>query len=217
VAIIVPSILENTQVAFLDTMSKELKLPGVERIQVDFGDGKFVPNTILPVSEITTLNPAYHWEAHLMIEHPTDFLDYQIAGFKTIIVHYEAYESVDALAAAVSDIKSFGLEPVICLKVETAVDELADFYPQVKHFQLMAIHPGFQGTPFLESTYGRIKQLREMFPDAIIEIDGGVNFENIKKISEVGADLIIAGSVITKAPDMLQAYEKLQQQLTIHN
>ncbi len=88
---IVPAILEQTIEGFADKVSRMVKLPGVERIQVDFADNVFVPNKTLGVSEIDALNPAFHWEAHLMIDEPTDFLDYQICGFKTIVVHFDAY------------------------------------------------------------------------------------------------------------------------------
>ncbi len=210
---IVPSILENTKDKFLDTMSRELKLPGVERLQVDFGDGEFVPNNILPVTEIDPLNPAFQWEAHLMCRQPMEFLDYQICGFKTIIVHYEAYRLPTQLKIALQQIKAQGMEPGICLKIETPVEVLQEFAQDVRHFQLMSINPGFQGTPFLEESYGRIAKLRKICPNAIIEVDGGVNETNIKKVASAGADLLIAGSVITKVPDMAAAWGKLNMEM----
>jgi len=211
---LVPSILENAKDQFLDKESRETKLPGVERIQVDFGDGVFVPNKILPVTEIDTLNPAFHWEAHLMIKEPEDFLDYQICGFKTIIIHYEAYPSETKLHSALQNIKSMGFEPVICLKADTEIAVLKDFSGEVKHFQLMGVEPGFQGSPFIEQTVDRIKELRELIPNAIIEIDGGINETNIKKVADAGADLIVLGSAITKVSDMLAAWEKLNSVLS---
>ena len=69
----------------------------------------------------------------------------------------------------------------------------------------MSVNPGFQGTPFLENTYNRVEELRKLLPDAIIEVDGGVNLGNVKKIAQSGADLIILGSAITKAPNMAEA------------
>lgn len=211
---IVPSILETTKEGFLDTQSRELKLPGVKRIQVDFGDGLFVPNIILPISEIPPLNPAYTWEAHLMLKHPKDFLDYKIAGFSEILIHYEAYEDSRELHEAISAIEKQGLKSGLVINVGTPVEVLKDYEKIVGHFQLMSVHPGYQGTPFLEETYGRVEALRKLLPNAIIEVDGGVNFENVKKIAGAGADLIIAGSVITKALDMAQAWEKLNSSLS---
>lgn len=210
---LVPSILETTKEGFLNVYHQETKLPGVERIQVDFGDGIFVRNKILPASEIDVLNPTFHWEAHLMIKEPTEFLDYQICGFKTIIVHFEAFKNIDGLLAAINAIKSSGMEPAVCLKNETPVNVLLQMAKQVNHFQLMSVNPGFQGTPFLENTYERVVELRRLLPNAIIEVDGGINMSNVKKISQSGADLLILGSSITKAPNMGEAWEKIQAEI----
>ncbi len=210
---LVPSILETDKNKFLDIYFRETKLPGVERIQVDFGDGIFVPNVILPASEIDVLNPAFHWEAHLMVKEPQDFLDYQICGFNTIIVHYEAYDSVENLKRALTAIKSMGMEPGLCIKNETQISVLADLKDLVNHFQLMGIVPGFQGTTFLENTYGRVAELRSLVPTAIIEVDGGISLANIKKVATAGADLIILGSAITKVPNMQDAWEKLNAEI----
>jgi ribulose-phosphate 3-epimerase len=210
---LVPSILENTANDFDITYAKEIKLPGVKRIQVDFGDGIFVKNKILPVFEIDILSPAFFWEAHLMVEAPKDFIDYKIAGFNLIIIHYEAYKSNLDLANAIKAIKSLGLDVALCLNKETPVDVVKQYLSEIKQFQLMGITPGFQGSSFFEETYDRIADLRKIAPNAIIEVDGGVNLSNIKTIANAGADLIILGSAITKVPNMLEAYTKLKEKV----
>jgi ribulose-phosphate 3-epimerase len=214
-SILVPSILENTKEKFLITYQKEIKLPGVNRIQVDFGDGKFVPNTILPISEIDVLDETIHWEAHLMIQEPMDFLDYKISGFKTIIIHYEAYQNEEAVKQAIKVIKDTGLLPALCIKNETPVTVLEGFFSEVKHFQLMSVVPGFQGTSFLENTYERILLLRKLNKYAIIEVDGGINETNIEKVAKAGADLIILGAVITKVENMQVTWENLNKKINI--
>jgi len=210
---IVPAILEKTKEGFLDKLAKITKLPGVARIQVDFGDGLFVPNAMLPVSEIEVLSPAFHFEAHLMVKEPKDFFDYQLSGFKTLLVHYEAFSTPDGLMQAISAIKSAGLKPGICLKNETPVSVLEKFFPEVDQFQLMGIVPGFQGQPFLENTYERVVELRKRLPNAIIEVDGGVTLGNAKRLAQSGADLLIAGSALLKAADINIAYEQLIQEI----
>ncbi len=210
---LVPSILETSKEAFMQTYSQEVKLPGVSRIQVDFGDGIFVPNRMLPVEEIEVLNPAISWEAHLMIKFPQDFLDYQICGFKTIIVHYEAYPNEMELKEALVKIKSMGLEPAVAIKNETPVKALANLAADIKHVQLMGVKPGFQGSPFMENTYERIAAVRELMPHAVVEVDGGINSDNAGKVAAAGADYLILGSAITKAPNMLESFEKIQSGL----
>lgn len=214
---LVPSILETTKEGFLNIYRQEIKLPNVERIQIDFGDGIFVPNKILPVSEIDVLNPAFHWEAHLMVSEPKDFLDYKICGFNTVIIHYEAFAEKNDILPTIESIKSQGMESAICVNPDTEISVLAEFKDIVKHFQIMSVYPGYQGTPFVEKTYQRIAELRKLMPNAIIEVDGGVGFGNIKQLALAGADLLILGSAITKAHNMAEAWEKLNQQLTINN
>src|SRR3989344_2939966 len=121
---IVPAILEKTQEGFLEKVSRVVKLPGLERIQVDFGDGVFIENKLLSAADMDSLNPAFHWEAHLMVKNPSDFLDYQICGFKTIIVHYEAFDSPEDLKKALEQIKTLGFKTSVAINPSTAVQAL---------------------------------------------------------------------------------------------
>lgn len=207
---IIPSILESSKDRFLDIYSRETKLSGVDRIQIDFGDGVFVPHTMLPVSEMDVLNPAFVWEAHLMIHQPGDFLDYKICGFRTIIIHYEAFSGGAALAEAIAAIMHQGMEPSLCIKPQTPVSVLKIFEDRVKHFQIMGVDPGFQGRPLLPESIARVTELRRLCPNAIISLDGGVNETNIHDVVATGADFVVVGSALTKVEDMNAAWDKLQ-------
>jgi ribulose-phosphate 3-epimerase len=210
---IIPAILEKTKEGFADKLARITKLPGVSRIQVDFGDGIFVPNSMLPISEIEVPSLAFHFEAHLMIQAPKDFFDYQLSGFKTLLIHFEAFSSPEEVRTAIGQIKNAGLNPGICLKYESPISVLESFYPEVEQFQLMGIVPGFQGQPFFENTFERVAELRQKLPNAIIEVDGGVTLQNAKRLVESGADLLIAGSALLKAQDIHFAYEQLLQEI----
>ena len=212
---LIPSILETSKDAFLRTYAQEVKLPGATRIQVDFGDGIFVPHKMLDIAEIDSLTPTIHWEAHLMVSEPQDFLDYKICGFKTIILHYEAFKNIEDLHQAFATIKSMGMEPALCIKNETPVAVVGEFAKEVDQFQLMSVKPGLQGSAFLPNTYERIAELRTLLPNAIIEVDGGINLDNAKPLAEAGADLLILGSAITKVPNMPEAWEKIQNSLSL--
>jgi len=174
-ATIVPAILENSKEQFLDKMSRIVKLPGCQRIQVDFGDGIFIPNEILPITEIDTLNPAFHWEAHLMIKEPKEFLDYQICGFQTLLVHYEAFAGIAALKAALAAIRTLGMKRGVVINPATKVGVLKGLAGLADQFLIMGVNPGFQGHAFIEATIGRVKELRRLLPNAIIEVDGGIS------------------------------------------
>jgi ribulose-phosphate 3-epimerase len=210
---IVPSILETTKESFEAKMSQVVKLPGVESIQVDFGDGKFVQNTMVPVTELDTLSPAFSWEAHLMIYEPKDFLDYKICGFTTIVIHIEAFPKKEDVANTIQQIHALGLKSGLAINPDTAIGVLKEFEGLVGHFLLMSVNPGFQGAPFIEESLKRIQSLRLLMPHAIIEVDGGVSLQNIHAIAKSGADLIIAGSALTKAPTIAAALEQLQVEM----
>jgi ribulose-phosphate 3-epimerase len=210
---IVPAILEKDEAGFLDKSARVTKLAGVERIQVDFGDGVFVKNKLLSAADIDPLNPAFHWEAHLMIKEPRDFLDYQIAGFKTVLVHFEAFDQIDELHKTIRKIREQGLKPGIAVNPNTEVFVLKDFEHSVGQFLIMGVHPGYQGQAFIPETVKRIAELRKLIPTAIIEVDGGINADNIRQLVKAGADLLVVGSAIVKAPDMQEAWKKLNEEI----
>ena len=210
-AMIIPAILERTKEGFLEKVSRVVKLPGLERVQVDFGDGKFVENKLLPPAEMDTLNPAFEWEAHLMVEAPKDFLDYQICGFKTIIVHFEAYPSAAELKKALADIKGLGFKTCVAVNPGTKISVLKNI--NADQYLIMSVVPGKQGQQFIEKTLERIVELKKLKPHAIIEVDGGVTEANIKQIKNVGADLICVGSALVKAEDVNLAYENLLREI----
>lgn len=210
---IVPAILEETENGFLDKVSRVTKISGVKNIQVDFGDGKFIKRALLPISAINPLNPSFIWEAHLMVKEPKDYLDYKIAGFTTIIIHYEAFENSRDLHEAVKSVKDQGLKPAIAVNPGTPVEVLKDFVKIANQFLVMGVHPGYQGQEYLEQTGERISQLRKLVPPAIIEVDGGINMSNAKKAAVCGADLLVAGSSLVKAPNMQEAFDKLSAEI----
>jgi ribulose-phosphate 3-epimerase len=210
---LVPAILEKTIEDFLDKVSRVIKLPNLKRIQVDFGDGIFIPDKILPVEEMDTLNPAFHWEAHLMVKEPQDFLDYQICGFKTIIVHYEAYQQAQDLKEAMAKIKGLGMKAGIAINLDTPTSVLKELEGKADQFLIMSVVPGKQGQEFISSSIDKIKELRQIIPRAIIEVDGGVNVSNLKSLVLAGADLICVGSALTKALNMQEVFEQLQREI----
>jgi ribulose-phosphate 3-epimerase len=211
-AIIIPAILEKTKEAFNERLNLVCKIPGLSKIQVDFGDGEFIENKLLEAGEMDTLNPAFTWEAHLMVKAPKDFLDYQICGFKNIIVHYEAYPSVHELNYILPKIKALGFKVGVAISPETPVEVLKDVVAD--QYLIMSVVPGKQGQAFISTTPNKIKELRSLLPHAIIEVDGGVNETNIKILKEAGADLICVGSSLVKAQDVNLEYEKLLAAIT---
>jgi ribulose-phosphate 3-epimerase len=198
--LIVPAILEATKEGFAARAERFERLPDVERIQVDFCDGEFVPYESVAISDVDILNPAISWEAHLMVMEPVDFFDYQMAGFGTVIVHVEAFPNLDSIIPALKQIKSYGLKAGLALNIETPVRRVQDYVDYVDQFTLMSVHPGRQGQQFLPEALERVSELRSMVPDAVIEVDGGINEHNARSIADVGADMLAVGSALATDP-----------------
>jgi ribulose-phosphate 3-epimerase len=210
---IVPAVLEQSREMLMAAISSVTKIPGVERIHMDFSDGIFVPVKLVDVSEIDPLNPAFKWEAHLMVSKPADFLDYRICGFSTVIIHQEACAGELDMRNRLSEIKAAKLTAGICINPETPVEAVANLDGMCDYFQVMSVIPGKQGQSFMPVALEKIVKLRKMYPHAIIEVDGGVNETNIKSIKEAGADFIVAGSAIVKSENPAAAFERLKSEI----
>lgn len=210
---IIPAILEKTPQAFAEKIAKIQTLPKIKTVQVDFADGKFVENQTLSIHEfadIGHLPKKYTWEAHLMIENPANFEDYKNAGFNTIIVHYEAFSSEIHLEEALEAITKLGLTPAIAINPETAVTILRYFTDTIHQFTIMSVHPGSQGGEFIAETYDRVKELRELAPNATIEVDGGVKAVNAAALIHSGADYLAVGSALFETENIKQNYQNIE-------
>lgn len=205
---IIPSILEKTTADFAHKLAKIKTIGKIPRIQVDFCDELFVPSHTLQVEDIghvPKLDKA-EWEAHIMEIHPTNFAAYKEAGFSTIIVHYESFPEERDLEEALEAITKLGMKPGIAISPETYVSTVRYFTDTIKHFTILSVEPGKQGNPFLPQTYDRVKTLREMAPNAIIEVDGGVNASNAGALIASGADYLVVGSALFETENIKQNY-----------
>lgn len=208
---IIPAILEKTPAEFAAKLAKIKIIPNLERIQVDFEDGVFVDRKTVAVEDlghVPKLDKAL-WEAHLMIREPSNFAKYKEAGFSTIIVHYEAFSNEGLLEQALDDIVKLGLKPAVAVNPETNVSVLRYFTDTISQFTIMSVTPGRQGNPFLPDTFDRIKQLRELAPNATIEVDGGVNAANAASLIQSGADYLVVGSALFETENIKQNYQSI--------
>jgi ribulose-phosphate 3-epimerase len=210
---IIPAILEQTREDFDDENFIIERIPGVERIHVDFADGKFVPHKTVPAAELDILNPAFHYEAHLMVDSPADFMDYQIAGFKSVIIHYEAFAAEEQVDNAASNIIKLGMAPAVAINPETPVSVLRYFGDTIRHFLIMSVHPGSQGNSFLPESIERVRELRAFLPHVTIEVDGGINSGNARLLLDAGADLVVVGSAIIKADYPAASYAEIENSI----
>jgi len=193
---IIPSILEDNIDRYNDKMIAVLKIPEVQRIQIDFSDGKFTPHLTVMPADIDLLNPTYQWEAHLMVQEPSaHFFDLKVAGFNNVIVHYEAV-GAEKIAAVASELKKMNISCGLAINPETEIEKILPFTELVEQIVIMDIMPGYQGQKFIPKTLDKIKKLRNASKNVIIEADGGINISDISDVVAAGADRVIAGSAL---------------------
>jgi ribulose-phosphate 3-epimerase len=178
---------------------------GVDRIQVDVMDGRFVPNITFGTIAVRSLRPLTRLtlEAHLMVTPPEDFIEaFAAAGADTIIVHQE---STPHLHRALQHIDSLGKKAGVALNPSTPASMLSEVLDMVQLVLVMTVNPGFGGQKFIRATLPKIRQVRnaliERGLECEVEVDGGINEETIRWAAEAGADVMVAGSSVYDAPD----------------
>lgn len=196
---IAPSILS----ADFSRLGEEIELldkSGADVIHIDVMDGHFVPNLTfgMPVVKAIRKYTKLPFDVHLMIENPAmyvkDFID---AGADIITVHYESDRHIDR---TINLIKENGCKAGIVINPGTAVEAIKHLIPIVDMILIMSVNPGFGGQKFIEYSLEKIKEVRtiadEVNKDLMIEVDGGITTDNIKKVVAAGADVIVAGSAV---------------------
>ena len=162
----------------------------------------FVPSISfgMPLIESIRKESSMFFDVHLMINEPARYLnDFAKAGADGITVHKEACAD---LKGTLCNIKKLGLKPSVSINPETPVEEREDVLDMVHMVLVMSVHPGFGGQKFIPGSLGKIRWLKEYREKNglgyRIEIDGGVNKENIAEIAGNGVDVIVAGTAVFK-------------------
>lgn len=184
-------------------------------VHCDIMDGVFVPNLSfgLPVVEHVAKIAKKPLDVHLMIVHPERYVDAFVrAGASILTVHYEACQHLDR---TIQQIKEHGVKASVCLNPHTSVELLEDIIPDLDMVLLMSVNPGFGGQKFIENTYRKVSKLKELIlrrnSTALIEVDGGVNFEVGKKLYDAGTDILVAGSFVFNSPNPTETITRLKQ------
>jgi ribulose-phosphate 3-epimerase len=181
----------------------------------DVGDGHFVePITMGPIV-LQSISPLVHrfggvLDVHLMVDEPAKhFAAVAAAGGDSVTFHFEAVDDVPATVRAAREQE---LQVGIAFNPETEPEQVAAVADGVDLVLCMSIHPGYSGQPFQEATYDRVRRLRAALPDeTCIQVDGGVNAENIKPLHDEGVRLLVAASSIFGREDLPRAYRRLVQ------
>jgi len=231
--LVAPSIL-SADFAGLEEEIKKVERSGADMIHIDVMDGAFVPNItigpiILKAAKRCTSLPL---DVHLMIEEPHRFIkEFADAGSDIITVHVEAYcketrnpkpkiltkgksrkvEEIDEqkIIEVLKQIKSYGRKAGLSLNPETPFC-IQGVLSEVDMILIMSVHPGFGGQGFIEAILPKIREARKAY-SGDIEVDGGINDENVSSVIDAGANIIVAGSYFFGAKDPKEAVKRLRR------
>lgn len=212
--IIAPSILA-ADFANLQRDIEMVNKSEAEWFHIDIMDGVFVPNISfgMPVLDAINRHAKKFIDVHLMIVEPDRYTKaFADLGANMLTVHYEASTH---LHRTIQQIKSYGMKAGVALNPHTPVHLLQSIIQDVDMVCLMSVNPGFGGQHFIENTYAKITELKELIlqknASTLIEIDGGVNNKNAAKLIAHGADVLVAGSFVFKSEHPTQTISELIQ------
>jgi ribulose-phosphate 3-epimerase len=182
---------------------------------IDIMDGVFVPNISygMPVLSAITKHTKKTVDVHLMIIDPDRYIKtFADLGSNILTVHYEACTHLHRTLQA---IKAEGMKAGVALNPHTNINVLEDTINDIDLVLIMSVNPGFGGQSFIENTYNKIIQLKELInkkgASTLIEVDGGVSNSNAKKLTDAGADVLVAGSFVFKSSKPIETIKNLKE------
>ena len=211
--IIAPSIL-SADFANLERDVKMINDSDADWIHVDVMDGVFVPNISFgfPVIKAIQKHAKKPLDIHLMIVNPDPYIEeFGKCGANIISVHVE---TCTHLHRTIQLIKSHGIEAGVALNPHTPVAAISEVIQDIDLICMMSVNPGFGGQKFIENTYSKVSQLKQMINEksahALIEIDGGVDLINAGSLVSTGADVLVAGNTVFSSHNPTQTISQLK-------
>lgn len=173
---------------------------GADYIHIDIMDGMFVQNISFGVPVVEGIRKCVDtfFDVHLMVHEPIRYIrDFAEAGADGITVHVEACEDLEA---TIDEIHNYGKKAAVSIKPRTDIDTILDILPKVYMVLVMTVEPGYGGQKIRRDTFDKILRLRQYIEehdlDVDIEVDGGVDLENVKEVLDAGANVIVAGTKV---------------------
>ena len=210
---VAPSLL-SANFLNLETDIRMINRSEADWLHLDIMDGVFVPNLSFGFPVVDRLKKVCTkpLSAHLMIVDPDRYVErFRKAGADMISVHYEACTH---LHRTVSMIRGTGAKAGVALNPHTPVTLLQDIIADLDMVLLMSVNPGFGGQKFIANVFKKVGEAKEMIlrsgSSALIEVDGGVDFENARPLVDAGVDILVAGNTVFSSPDPVEAIHRLK-------
>lgn len=212
--IVAPSLL-SADFLHLENDIEMINQSEADWFHLDVMDGVFVPNISygMPVIDAIHKHATKPLDVHLMIVQPERYIkEFKAVGAEILTVHYEASTHLHRSFQA---IKNEGMKAGVALNPHTPVSVLEDIAADADLILIMSVNPGFGGQKFIENTYKKVAQAKELVlksgSKALIEVDGGVTTANARKLYEAGADALVAGSFVFNSKDPIATIADLKK------
>lgn len=215
-----PAVLPSLLICDFGNLEREIRKledAGCTGLHLDVMDGQFVPNLTygMPIVEGIRKYTDLPLDVHLMIKNPLSYVQaFSESGADLLTFHVEA---VDEPAPVIEKIHATGMGAGLALNPDTSLESVVSFLDQCELVLVMSVNAGFGGQAFNPVAEDKLRRLRELKPDLILEVDGGINNETIGRCRAAGADLFVVGSAIFRSEDYAVAVDRLRKEVQQHS